>query len=1101
MTIILGAIGAAAGSAIPGVGWALGWSIGTTLGSVIDASKMRPNAQTLNDLKVSGSSYNSPIPLVYGGWELAGNIIWAGDLTSEDAGGSKKTPDEVSYSCSLAIAVCEGPVFSVTKIWADDLLIYDDGDTEETITIYLGDEAQVADPLIESLEGVGSVPGYRGICYVVLEAMSLQKYGNRIPNFRFLIEQTVTTETVFADVERNQAVAFVKPDDTFWGGGLMPGLNGGAAFQTVTQVASNVALGSVGAGVTCYIDSAGDYYATGDNTQGQFANGAHTGTRTAFATSANVGTTCTQLWSGVTNSALVKANGSLHFLGATGAVGVRGDGSTTRVDAWTQVVASGVAFTWGQDATRLYVSTAKDLFVTGINTDGLFGRGNTTNLTSFTEVTAVHGVCEKAIFSTDNSSGGAMLVLKSDGTVWCAGNNTYNAFGNLALGTSYTSSSLVQVPGLTDIVDIAAGTGWFIAINSTGDVYTWGKNNDYAVGHGTINTAVDVALVLSDCKGIVAGYVGLMAIKNDDTVYACGTPLNYAWGDNSVTALTSFTLLSWSVSSQTVTTADILTSIFGKVGLAASDYDVSAATDAIDGFVIADRQSAGSAIAPLLKWQFTDLPEIDGQLVAVVRGGAVVATIDEDDLGAHIVGSEPPDKVSQKYLNILELPAQVDVGYFTLNRHYESASQSAQRFVKDVEGLVSLNFPVASGEDTARQRAETFIYAAWLEQPFQIALPPRYMRLAPSDPIYVPVNGTNVRCRIERADQAMFGPLLLSLVIDDPNIYTQYVLGAPINDQGEMVFTTPPTYFFIWSGNNPTDDDVHVWPATFGLYIAATGAHGWPGCTVLVPYGSNSARKRITDPATMGITSSILGTPNPASTALWDRASYVDVTMYHGTPETVAESEVLDGANLAIVGDELIHFATVTSLGNSSYRLSNLLRGARGTESFWSTHAVGDRFVLIDDKVAYMTLPSSRWQQTLAAKAVALGTTEGDPTNPTQSVTVSGRDLEPYAVCDVRGARALDGAITITWKRRTRAGGDWADGMDVPLSEATEAYSIDVMSGSTVLRTLTATSQTVDYTAAQQVTDFGAVQSSLVVRVYQLGINGVFRGYVSQATI
>ena len=56
----------------------------------------------------------------------------------------------------------------------------------------------------------------------------------------------------------------------------------------------------------------------------------------------------------------------------------------------------------------------------------------------------------------------------------------------------------------------------------------------------------------------------------------------------------------------------------------------------------------------------------------------------------------------------------------------------------------------------------------------------------------------------------------------------------------------------------------------------------------------------------------------------------------------------------------------------------------------------------------------------------------------------------------------------------------------MPLGEEQESYEVDIMSGSTVKRTLTATSSNVTYSAADQTTDFGSPPSSLTVRVHQL---------------
>ena len=55
--------------------------------------------------------------------------------------------------------------------------------------LYKGTEDQNPDPTIESYEGVGSTPAYRGLAYVVIEDFPLANYGNRIPNFTFEVKR------------------------------------------------------------------------------------------------------------------------------------------------------------------------------------------------------------------------------------------------------------------------------------------------------------------------------------------------------------------------------------------------------------------------------------------------------------------------------------------------------------------------------------------------------------------------------------------------------------------------------------------------------------------------------------------------------------------------------------------------------------------------------------------------------------------------------------------------------------------------------------------------------------------------------------------------
>jgi hypothetical protein len=120
----------------------------------------------------------------------------------------------------------------------------------------------------------------------------------------------------------------------------------------------------------------------------------------------------------------------------------------------------------------------------------------------------------------------------------------------------------------------------------------------------------------------------------------------------------------------------------------------------------------------------------------------------------------------------------------------------------------------------------------------------------------------------------------------------------------------------------------------------------------------------------------------------------------------------------------------------------------------------------------------------------------------TVTKTTRGRAEKPYAPAQVAGTRDGGDNLTITWVRRTRIGGEWLGGTGtVPVSEASEAYEVEVLNGSSVVRTITGlTSPTTTYSAANQTTDFGAPQSSVSIRVYQISA-AVGRGIAAEATI
>jgi len=101
----------------------------------------------------------------------------------------------------------------------------------------------------------------------------------------------------------------------------------------------------------------------------------------------------------------------------------------------------------------------------------------------------------------------------------------------------------------------------------------------------------------------------------------------------------------------------------------------------------------------------------------------------------------------------------------------------------------------------------------------------------------------------------------------------------------------------------------------------------------------------------------------------------------------------------------------------------------------------------------------------------------------------------------------LDGSIDgsdnwdLTWLRRSRLSSSWwTNGVEAPIGEDSESYEIDIMNGATVVRTLTSTTPAVQYTSANQVTDWGSNQTTLTLRVYQMSAI-VGRGYVAEITL
>ena len=320
-TLILAAAGY---HLFPAAAGAFTWGsvVGGMVGGIIDNTFMFPppdvKGPRLNDLLLQSGSEGTAVNFVLGNENrVAGWVIWKGETieTSHERGGKGGGPEvtEYTYSCDIAIAVCENETYRVPRIWANGTLIYDadanisivsdqisatvvsvfgwyapgGGVTETrymeltspnggpdlsrlrsgydavvsgfgnandngtfrvvsssmdaatgisvvrmlnpnavtqtsgaTVTItqdlpehssskmsapptfYYGTETQLADPTIQSYEGVANTPAFRGVTYVVLHNLQLAEFGNTLPQITFDVEESNGSRTLASAVSK-----------------------------------------------------------------------------------------------------------------------------------------------------------------------------------------------------------------------------------------------------------------------------------------------------------------------------------------------------------------------------------------------------------------------------------------------------------------------------------------------------------------------------------------------------------------------------------------------------------------------------------------------------------------------------------------------------------------------------------------------------------------------------------------------------------------------------------------------------------------------------------------------------------------------------------
>jgi hypothetical protein len=251
----------------------------------------------------------------------------------------------------------------------------------------------------------------------------------------------------------------------------------------------------------------------------------------------------------------------------------------------------------------------------------------------------------------------------------------------------------------------------------------------------------------------------------------------------------------------------------------------------------------------------------------------------------------------------------------------------------------------------------------------------------------------------------------------------------------------------------------------------------------------------------------------PGPTSRFDLGNALVVDLVSGTLESVTDIALFGGANALAVETaagqwEIVQAGQAELIAPRRYRLTRLLRGQRGTEHAMGNPApAGARVVVLDRQLAVLPVAEAdlglpwNWRVGPAARAVS------DASYTALGFTPTGRGLVPFAPVHVeqpwRIARS-PGDLTIRWTRRSRAlAADAWEQVEVPLAEDIEAYEVEIRDGTIVKRTLTSSTTSVLYSAAEQTADWGAPLGpgqTLAIRIYQLS-NRLGRGTPAVVTL
>lgn len=1083
----------------------LGFTLGALAGSALFPTQL-PAGPRISDNRTTTSVVGGPVPIVFGTANVAGTVIWLAPIvghSNEQGGKGGPVQQTFSYTQSIAIGLCErvdddapddqGAIQGISRIWENGAIVYDirpqlaansdEGSIAETddayadrltasaayastFVLYLGDELQTADPTIEAIQGVGNVPGYRGLAYIVYPNRALQiAQGLRHPNFQFEVYQSGTGECADSTIYSNDVLHD-------WSEGLDP---------------TNPA--NVNTYKVLFVDA-------------DASPGAPPGYSSIVYNDVGTALSAVQTYYGHSMSEYL-TYGATPYTDAT--------------DLQTNVVASGGP-TAPDDVPRslsvqLHYNQAQPtfgsqfyypgftIFTGGLNPHGVPGAlwWQQTGLWFTTSVSD----SDVSAFPpwdppyTHGSRGGGFWFEQLDDAILLLIRAPSAPLDPCAL----LPPSLIPGYCIRGDGKLVKGGAW---TKDTTHTFTVLQTFSTITGGG--NGAVDP---LSPC--LIAGD------PNDNETFWTAA-YSAAVGQGTMLAGMTYSAgggaghypqtqdYAWAIDQQVCTggggaavVSDIIRAICKRSGLTAIDVD-DMADVTVDGYAIASVCTGSAVLTPLRSVAFFDAVETDGVLKFAARGKPIVATLTSDDIGAYDAANGAsttvPPSMTVARAQDPDLPRSIRFHYIATARDYEDGEQpSPFRLTTKATNDIDVTVPICLGDVQAAKCASVNWADAWASRnAYSTAVDQSWLALDVGDCIAVPVDGFIQRLRIASDQNASAVLRKLSLVGDDSGAYISFAVASVPQRVPQVLTFVPATDCFLLDLPCLADADSDP-----GFYVAGrrapSGGAGWKGFALFKSIDGGTtftSAVSITTEATAGTIEAAVPVSEPYT---WDDVTEIIVNVASSaiTFESRTDEAVLAGANAAAMGSdrawEIVQFGQATQLSATRWKLTRLLRGRRGTEHVMGSSQAGDDFVMISTgDLGRVILQTTEIGASRIYKAVSLGTPFASGLD--QTFSGHAQALVPFSPVDLRAAALTDGDILITWIRRSRLGRTLMSGVDIPLGEASLAFQVDILeegSPFAVKRTLAVTATQALYTAAQQVADFGSGSlTSVRVAIYQL---------------
>jgi hypothetical protein len=1051
---IVGAVIGFVGTGFNPAGALYGASVGMAIGGALDPPK-GPTIEgpRLNDLTIQSSTYGQFIPRTYGTIGLSGNVFWLENNKIKEVvkkkksggkgGGSSTVTKTYSYFATFAVGLCEGPISGVRRIWVGPDLIYDSG-SDDIGTIIASNGASSKFTVYTGTDTQQPDPRIQAEMGVA-----------NCPAYRglaYLVMKDFALAKYGNSVSGAQVKVEVVQSSSSSFGGLFSSLPISSAARSYKSAAPYMSGGilSIYTSSTSWVGGVGGLasaiaYSAPDNSIRSISGGFPEASAQEYMPA----------WS--TTDEIIQ-RGNIGDGGSGNSGSLYSNGVKFAASSMLKSVGNGQGITryCRRGKLRLVLATA------------ISGQVNTSIVSDVSL-----GYDQNIIISTPADPDGQMADIFIGESYNYALTLSKNV---VCYDRNWTKLWSTNVSGIGSL-SIGDTDSAVIREASSGIVVVRKKSVFYRVTEGGYTTLGSVSEAM-EASGVLGA---------DHLAWPIWTRLDSTNGNVFNILLENIAIIDPSLSYIVATEAA------RSALIKPADINTSGLADAVKGFKVTATGSIRNAIEPLRgAWPF-DVVQSGYQIKATSRGSASVVTIPVGELAIDTQLTESREMDSQ-------LPQNVTVKYIDQVRDYDVNEQRAQRDNTEAVNSLVIDLPVVLSATQGAQVAEKLIRIYSLERSdFSFTLPAPYRYLEPGDVITIATSEADFLLRLVSVNHAADGRLECSARPSNASTYASIAPGA----QGQIGATTIPL-------DGPTvstlidcpviDDGLQDSP---GFVCSFNGySNGWPG-GILYQTADESQTwtdlQAIQGQSTSGLASGALLV---SAGNLVQVGGSLTVALVAGTLESVTEAQMFNGANFAVYGKpgrwEIIRFQNATLVSAGVYTLDTFWRGDKGTEWATGLHVAGDQFILMTDPdLAFVGMPTDTIGQPRNYRAVTAGADIDSAAD--QAFTYFGVNLETYSGVHPKGARAASD-LTVSWQRRTRVGGAWRDSVDASLGETLQAYEVDIMQGAVVKRTLASSTQSVLYTSAQQITDFGSNQASVSVNIYQLS-SVVGRGYPLGATL